>query len=113
HPKLGASWEGFALEQVLSMTGDREAYFWATHGGAELDLLVISRGRKYGFEFKYGDAPSMTKSMHVALNDLKLERLLVIHPGKNCYEMNERTEAVTLPNLRARLVQSGVKVLTV
>ena len=58
NPKLGASWEGFALEQVLSLTGDRDAYFWATHGGAELDLLVNWGGRKYGFEFKYGDAPT-------------------------------------------------------
>ena len=103
HPKLGASWEGFALEQVLSITGDRDAYFWATHGGAELDLLVLWRGRKYGFEFKYGDAPSLTKSMHTAMHDLKLERLFVIHPGQDCYEMNDRTEAVALPNLRARL----------
>ena len=108
HPKLGASWEGFAIEQVLSITGDREAYFWATHGGAELDLMVIWRGRKYGFEFKYGDAPSMTKSMHTALHDLKLERLFVVHPGKDSYEMNDRAEAVAITNLRARLSQAGV-----
>lgn len=103
HPKLGASWEGFALEQVLSITGDRDAYFWATHGGAELDLMVNWRGRKYGFEFKYGDAPSMTKSMHTALNDLKLERLFVVHPGKDSYVMNDQTEAVAIIHLRARL----------
>ena len=108
HPKLGASWEGFAIEQVLSITGDRDAYFWATHGGAELDLMVIWRGRKYGFEFKYGDAPSMTKSMHTALHDLKLERLFVVHPGKDSYEMNDRAEAVAITNLRARLSQAGV-----
>jgi predicted AAA+ superfamily ATPase len=71
HPKLGASREGFAIEQVLSLTSDRAACFWATHGGAELDLMVIWRGRKYGFEFKHGDAPLMTKSMHTALHDLK------------------------------------------
>ena len=108
HPKLGASWEGFALEQVLSLTGDRDAYFWGTHGGAELDLLVLRRGRKYGFEFKYGDGPSLTKSMHVALNDLKLERLFVVHPGAHSYEMNDRTEAVAITNLRARLAEAGV-----
>ncbi|MDD2710519.1 MAG: ATP-binding protein [Verrucomicrobiae bacterium] len=106
HPKLGASWEGFALEQVLSVTGDRDAYFWATHGGAELDLLVIWLGQKYGFEFKYGDAPSMTKSMHAALRDLKLKKLFVVHPGKDSYEMNDRTEAVSITRLRARLSQT-------
>ena len=105
HPKLGASWEGFAIEQVLSITGDRDAYFWATHGGAELDLMVNWRGRKCGFEFKYGDAPSMTKSMHTALHDLKLERLFVVHPGKDSYVMNQQTEAVAITSLRARLAQ--------
>jgi predicted AAA+ superfamily ATPase len=108
HPKLGASWEGFAIEQVLSLTGDRDAYFWATHGGAELDLMLNWRGRKYGFEFKYGDAPSMTKSMHTALHDLKLERLFVVHPGKESYVMNDQTEAVAITNLRARLAQTGI-----
>jgi predicted AAA+ superfamily ATPase len=105
HPKLGASWEGFALEQVLSLTGDRDAYFWATHGGAELDLMVHWRGRRYGFEFKYGDAPSLTKSMHVAMEDLKLERLFVVHPGTACYPMNDRTEAVAISELGARLTR--------
>jgi predicted AAA+ superfamily ATPase len=108
HPKLGASWEGFAIEQVLSLTGDRDAYFWATHGGAELDLLVNWHGRRYGFEFKYGDAPSMTKSMHMALHDLKLERLFVVHPGKDSYVMNDQTEAVSITDLRARLAQADL-----
>ncbi len=103
NPKLGASWEGFALEQVLSITGDRDAYFWATHAGAELDLMVIWHGRKYGFEFKYEDAPALTKSMHIALHDLKLERLFVVHPGKDSYVMNDRTEAIPITAIRARL----------
>lgn len=107
HPKLGASWEGFALEQVLSLTGDRDAYFWATHGGAELDLLVNWGGKRYGFEFKYGDAPSLTKSMHVALRDLKLERLFVVHPGRDSYVMNDLTEALAITDLRARLARTG------
>lgn len=105
HPKLGASWEGFAFEQVLSITGDRDAYFWATHGGAELDLMVHWRGRRYGFEFKYGDSPTMTKSMHTALHDLKLEQLFVLHPGKDSYPMHERTEAVAMTGVRARLMK--------
>jgi predicted AAA+ superfamily ATPase len=108
HPKLGASWEGFALEQVLSLTGDRDAYFWATHGGAELDLLVSWGGRKYGFEFKYGDSPTLTKSMHTALQDLKLDQLFVVHPGQHSYLMNDQTEAVAITHLRARLTQAGV-----
>ncbi|MFM8469518.1 MAG: ATP-binding protein [Limisphaerales bacterium] len=107
HPKLGSSWEGFALEQVLSLTGDRDAYFWATHGGAELDLLVNWGGKRYGFEFKYGDAPSLTKSMHVALRDLKLERLFVVHPGRDSYVMNDLTEALAITDLRARLARTG------
>ena len=108
HPKLGASLEGFALEQVLSLTGDRDAYFWATHGGAELDLLVNWGGQKYGFEFKYGAAPSLTKSMHTALHDLKLERLFVVHPGQDSYVMNDQAEAVAITHLRARLAQASV-----
>ncbi|MCP5524285.1 MAG: ATP-binding protein [Verrucomicrobiales bacterium] len=108
HPKLGASWEGFALEQVLQLTGDRDAWFWATHAGAELDLLVHSKGRRYGFEFKYGDAPSMTKSMHTALHDLRLERLFVVYPGRESYPMNDRTEAVGITNLQARLTDAGI-----
>jgi hypothetical protein len=92
----------------LRLTGERDAYFWGTHGGAELDLLVIWQGRPYGFEFKYGDAPTMTKSMHTALHDLKLERLFVVHPGRESYEMHERTEAVALTRLRARWSQLGL-----
>jgi predicted AAA+ superfamily ATPase len=108
HPKRGASWEGFALDHVLRLTGERDAYFWATHGGAELDLAVIRHGRRYGFEFKYGDAPSMTKSMHGALRDLKLERLFVIHPGKDGYIMNGQTEAVPLSQLGERLAKERI-----
>ncbi len=103
HPKLGASWEGFALEQVLQITGDRDAYFWATHGGAELDLMVTWQGRRIGFEFKFGDAPGITKSMHVAMSDLKLERLLVLVPGKESYPLGEKVEVVSILHLVERL----------
>lgn len=105
HPKLGASWEGFALEQVLRITGDREAYFWATHAGAELDLLVHWRGQRWGFEFKYSDGPVMTKSMHVALEDLKLARLFAVYPGKEAYPLHERAEALPLSQLHRRLTK--------
>ena len=103
HHKLGASWEGFALEQVLRVTGDQQAYFWATHSGAELDLLVHWRGKRWGFEFKYSDAPVMTKSMHITLEDLKLERIFTVYPGKEAYPMHERVEALPLAQLHERL----------
>ena len=108
HHKLGASWEGFALEQVLRITGDQQAYFWATHSGAELDLLVHWRGRRWGFEFKYSDAPVMTKSMHIALEDLKLERIFTVYPGKEAYPMHEKVEALPLTQLHERMEQNGV-----
>lgn len=85
------------------MTGDRQAYFWGTHSGHELDLLVVVNGRRIGIEVKYSDAVSMTKSMHVALADLKLDQLLVVHPGKQCYPLTEKAEAVSIGALRERL----------
>jgi predicted AAA+ superfamily ATPase len=103
HPKLGASWEGFALEQVLTLLESREAYFWATHAGAELDLLVPVRGERFGFEFKYADAPRRTRSMLVAMEDLSLEHLWVIYPGKDSYALHEAITAVPLASLRENI----------
>ena len=103
HPTLGASWEGFALEQVLAFWGDRDAYYWRTHAGAELDLLVSRAGRRYGFEFKYSDAPRMTKSLHVALEDLKLERAWIVYPGSTRYAAHERVEVLPVAEIPARL----------
>ncbi|MFM2274444.1 MAG: hypothetical protein RL211_316 [Pseudomonadota bacterium] len=85
HPKGGASWEGFALEQVLHVAQPDEAYFWATHAGAELDLLMFKHGLRVGVEFKRVDAPKMTVSMHIALQDLKLDALYVVYPGERRY----------------------------
>lgn len=99
HPKLGASWEGFAIEQILSVTGDREAYFWATHGGAELDLLIFHRGKRIGIEFKYNEKPSTSKSMRIAEEDLGLDHLYVVHPGKHSFPLTETITASTLPDL--------------
>lgn len=99
HPKLGASWEGFALEHVVSWVGERNAYFWGTHGGAELDLLVHAKGKRWGFEFKYQDAPKMTKSLHVALTDLQLERVWVVYPGASSYALHEKVDCVGLREL--------------
>jgi len=99
HAKLGASWEGFALEQVLALCGDHEAWYWATHNGAELDLMLRRGGRSWGVEFKVGDAPEMTKSLHIALEDLKLERAWIVYPGKRRYSLHERVEVLPLTQL--------------
>ena len=103
HPRYGASWEGFVLEQTLAILGERDAYFWSTLRGAELDLLLLRQGHRYGFEFKCTDAPSMTRSIHVALEDLQLNKLYVIYPGRERYALHARVDAlplVGLPDLR-------------
>ncbi|MEM7585427.1 MAG: ATP-binding protein [Acidobacteriota bacterium] len=87
HPKLGASWEGFAIEQILEVLDTRDAYFWATHSGAELDLLVLKSGKRTGFEFKFSDAPSRSRSMGIAMQDLSLDRLWVVYPGSKTYDL--------------------------
>jgi len=97
HPRFGASWEGFALEQTLSVHGQQEAYFYGTQRGAELDLLLLRRGKRWGFEFKCSDAPSTTKSMHIAMEDLKLAHLWVVYPGDLRYPL---TDAITALPLR-------------
>lgn len=83
HPKLGASWEGLALETIIQKesVAQENAYFWATHSGAELDLLIIKGQKRFGFEFKYQDAPKLTSSMQIAMEDLNLESLTVIVPS--------------------------------
>jgi uncharacterized protein len=101
HPKSGASWEGFALDQVLRIARPEESYFWATHAGAELDLLMIKDGRRVGVELKRSDAPQMTPSMRIALNDLKLDALYVVYPGDRRYRLGERVEVVPLGGLLA------------
>jgi len=98
HPKCGASWEGFAMGEIMPLVGadwDR-CYYWATHRGAELDLLVHEGGQRIGFEFKRTSAPAMTRSMHAALSDLKLDRLYVVFPGDSRFRIHERVEAVGL-----------------
>jgi hypothetical protein len=104
HPRLGASWEGFALEQVLATVGDREAYFWGTHAGAEIDLVLFRHGRRIGVEFKYGDAPAMTRSLHVAIQDLALDRAFIVYPGRERYRLHEKVEVVPLVEVPRLLV---------
>jgi len=101
HPRLGASWEGFAIEQVLRILQPPEAYFWATHSGAELDLLLMRRGKNHGFEMKFAEAPKISRSMEVARADLQLEHLWVIYPGQHRFPMNSRTTALPLSHLPA------------
>jgi predicted AAA+ superfamily ATPase len=99
HPKLGASFEGYAIEQVLRLVEPDEAYFWATHQGAELDLLMFKDGKRIGVEVKYSDAPSLTASMRIALKDLKLDRLLVIYSGDVAYPLAEAVHVVPLSSI--------------
>lgn len=96
HPKCGASWEGYVIEETIKVFQPDEAYFWATHNGAELDLLLIKGGKRIGVECKRVDAPRLTPSMRIALQDLELDRLLVIYPGEQRFPLAERTEAVPL-----------------
>lgn len=98
HPKSGASWEGLALATVATLLGAErdECYFYATHGGAELDLVVVRGERRIGFEFKRSVAPAITKSMRIALADLRLERLDVVHAGERTFPLGERVRAVAL-----------------
>lgn len=101
HPRLGASWEGFALEQVLRLARPDEAYFWATHNGAELDLLMLKHGKRVGVEFKYADAPVLTPSMRIALADLALDALYVVYPGERRYALAPKVQAVPLGEFAA------------
>lgn len=96
HPKLGAAWEGFALEAVCRALHkrDEELFFYSVHSGAELDLVWQHKGKLWGCEFKYADAPVLTKSMHIAKNDLQLEKLWVVYPGKKRYLLAEDIEAL-------------------
>ena len=96
HPKVGASWEGYAVEEVLKALRPDEAYYWATHNGAELDLLLFKNGRRIGVECKRADAPRLTPSMRAALSDLKLDELRVVYPGARRYRLGERVEVVPL-----------------
>ena len=96
HPKMGASWEGYAVETTLAAVAPAEAYFWGTHNGAELDLLLFKNGRRIGFEFKRVDAPRLTPSMRIALDDLALDHLFVIYPGARSYPLGEQVTVLPL-----------------
>jgi uncharacterized protein len=101
HPKLGASWEGFVIEQLITLLDTRDTYYWATHAGAELDFMTLSAGKRYGFEVKYADAPGRTKSMHTALTDLGLAHLWVVYPGEERYDLADDITVVPARELPA------------
>lgn len=104
HPKLGASWEGFIVEQLLVRTGIRDAWFWGTHGGAEIDLLLDHDGEQIGVEIKRTDAPRMTPSIRNAINDLGLDRVIVAHAGADRFPLAENVEAIGA----AELLTAGI-----
>ena len=99
HPKCGASWEGYAIEQAIGVAQPDEAYFWATHQGAELDLLLLKDGRRFGVEAKRADAPRLTRSTRIALDELKLEHLAILYPGSRGYALSDRVTVVPLEAL--------------
>jgi predicted AAA+ superfamily ATPase len=99
HPKLGAAWEGFAVEQVIGLLNTRDAYYWATYSGAELDLLIRFSGKNYGFEFKYTDAPGVSRSMRIAIQDLSLDHLWVVYPGRQAYPLDESISVIPLESI--------------
>jgi len=102
HSKLGASWEGFALENVCRAVGKEEMFFWATHSGAEVDLFWQEGGKNWAVEFKYADAPEMTRSMHSALADLDLAHLWVVYPGERTYSLAPRVTALPIASIGAK-----------
>jgi len=107
HPKAGSSWEGFVIEQIISITGSRDYYFWATHAGAELDFLLFHKGKRIGFEIKNTDVPKVTKSMLIAKEDLALDLLYVVYPGQQTFHLNNNITAVSIVDLKS-VVMDGL-----
>jgi predicted AAA+ superfamily ATPase len=101
HPKVGASWEGFALEQALQILHPNAAYFWGTHAGAELDLVFQFQGYHYGMEIKFNEAPSLTPSMRIAASELALDHLWIVYPGCETYPVGKNITTLPIKNLEA------------
>ncbi|MDR2845270.1 MAG: ATP-binding protein [Puniceicoccales bacterium] len=99
HPKVGASWEGYALEEIIRAVKPDESFFWATHQGAEIDLLLMKDGKLWGVEFKNGDMPKATPSMRTALAELGLERIAVVYPGSRRVPLHDKIEAVPITEI--------------
>jgi len=99
HPRLGASWEGFAIEHIIRGFNAKEAFFWATHAGAELDLFFLHRGKRYGFEVKFSEAPKIGKSMRIAIDDLGLDHLFLIYPGRERQRLDKNITLMPLDHI--------------
>ncbi len=108
YPRLGSLWEGLALEEIVRRVGimHDECFFWATQSGAELDLMIFKNGKRFGFEFKYSDAPKITQSMRISLEDLKIDHLYVIYPGKNSFPIDINITACGLEVFDAKILSS-------
>ncbi|MEI2783018.1 MAG: ATP-binding protein [Candidatus Competibacter sp.] len=107
YPRLGASWEGFMLEQALRTVAPTEAYFWATHGGAEIDLFFVHHGRRYGVEVKFSEAPKVGRSQHTAVDSLNLDHLWVVYPGQQAYSVDDKITVWPLKELAGLSDQMG------
>ena len=103
HPKSGASWEGYIIEEVIDLIKPDESYFWATHNGAEIDLVIAKNGHLWGIECKRTDAPRITTSMKIALKDIGLKQITVIYPGEKSYKMADNITAVSLREIKTEL----------
>ena len=109
HPKVGASWEGFVIEQVLRALRPANAWFWAAHGGGEVDLLLTIDGHRIGFEVTFNESPTVTRAMHNVVDTLQLEHLFVVCPTPHGYPVAERISvlpATQIVDLRERLASS-------
>lgn len=107
HPRVGASFEGFALEQLLHVLGPRGTFFWSAHGGAELDLLLVRGTHRYGFEVKLNEAPAPTRSVHTAIEDLRLEHVWIVYPGGHVIQMDEKITGWPVRDVAALADQVG------
>ena len=96
HPRVGASWQGFAVEQVLGVLHPANAWFWAAHGGGEVDLLILEHGRRLGFEMKFSEAPEATKSMRNIVDTLGLDHLFVVCPSRDSYPVHPRISVLSV-----------------
>ncbi len=109
HPKVGASFEGFAIEQLMAAFDSQDVHFWRTHTGVGLDLLVRDRGKRYGFECSFADAPAPTRSMRVALRDLALDHLWIVYPGTQAHALDHRISLLPISDVhrKARELAGG------
>ncbi|MBL7969580.1 MAG: ATP-binding protein [Prolixibacteraceae bacterium] len=99
NPKLGASWEGFIIEQIINRLKSRDYYYWRTHAGLELDLMVLKNGKRLGFEIKYSETPKVTRSMHQIIDDLKLDQFYIVYQGKHQLELEEKVQLLPISAL--------------